>query len=203
MALHKISRSLGTHDGAFHADEVTACALLLLFNCIDLDKIVRTRDLDRLSTCEYVCDVGGVYNPEKKLFDHHQAEYTGPLSSAGMILQYLKDKGKISQKEYDSFNDSLILGVDAHDNGKDPQTRGYCSYSHVISTYTPIHHDADPVTLEAAFFEALGFAKTLLQRMWERYQYTQSCRQIVEEAMTKFQDCLFFDQNIPWIDTFF
>ena len=28
-------RSFGTHDGSFHADEVTACALLLLFDLID------------------------------------------------------------------------------------------------------------------------------------------------------------------------
>ena len=27
-----LSRSFGTHDGSFHADEVTACALLLFFN---------------------------------------------------------------------------------------------------------------------------------------------------------------------------
>nr|NGX27459.1 hypothetical protein [Chlamydiota bacterium] len=39
-----ISRSLGTHDGSFHADEVSACALLLVFDLIDRDKIFRTRD---------------------------------------------------------------------------------------------------------------------------------------------------------------
>src|SRR5262245_37911373 len=90
MNERKIKRSFGTHDGSFHADEVTACALLLLFDLIDRDKIVRTRDSMILGTCEFVCDVGGLYNPSKKLFDHHQAEYTGSLSSAGMILEYLK-----------------------------------------------------------------------------------------------------------------
>lgn len=51
-------RSFGTHDGSFHADEVTACALLLLFDLIDQEEIVRSRNLKELSSCEYVCDVG-------------------------------------------------------------------------------------------------------------------------------------------------
>jgi uncharacterized UPF0160 family protein len=58
-------RSFGTHDGSFHGDEVTACALLLLFNLIDKDKIVRTRDMAVLGRCEYICDVGGVYDPKR------------------------------------------------------------------------------------------------------------------------------------------
>lgn len=203
MAKQKIPRSLGTHDGTFHADEVTACALLLMLDMIDLDKIIRTRDLELLSTCEYVCDVGGIYDPSKKLFDHHQVEYKGNLSSAGMVLLYVKEHGKITQKEYDFFNDTLFLGVDAHDNGKDPQIRGYCSYSDIIASYPPIIHDEDPLALEAAFFEALGLAKGLLERLWDRYKYTQSCRQIVEEAMESSKECLVFEHNIPWIDIFF
>ena len=70
-------RSFGTHDGSFHADEVSACALLLLFKRIDRDKIVRSRDPLLLAQCEYVCDVGGVYDPHIKRFDHHQLAYEG------------------------------------------------------------------------------------------------------------------------------
>src|SRR3984885_3813338 len=101
--MHKILRSLGTHDGAFHADEVTACALLCLFNLIDLDKIVRTRDPNRLSQCEYVCDVGGIYEPADKQFDHHQVHYQGMMSSAGMVLKYLFEGGVLDKGEYECF----------------------------------------------------------------------------------------------------
>src|ERR1700761_5593230 len=116
MNSSKIPRSFGTHDGTFHADEVTACALLLLFGLIDPLRIVRTRNLDELKTCEYVCDVGGIYDPQNKLFDHHQADYQGSLSSAGMILLHLQETGIISPKEHEFFDRSLIIGVDAHDN---------------------------------------------------------------------------------------
>lgn len=203
MNTQKIPRSFGTHDGTFHADEVTACGLLLLFNLIDQDQIIRTRDLKLLGNCEYVCDVGGVYDPHQKLFDHHQAGYEGSLSSAGMILLYLKHTGIINPKEYDLFNLSLVLGVDAHDNGKDPQIPGLCTYSNIVSSFTPIFHDSDPATLDSSFFEALEFVKGYLNRLWNRYKYIQSCRQTVAESMMKYKECLIFEQNIPWMESFF
>lgn len=203
MDNQKISRSFGTHNGTFHADEVTACALLLLFNLADRDKIVRTRDPALLSRCEYICDVGGHYNPKLKLFDHHQVEYQGMLSSAGMVLLYLKEEGIISSKEYDFFNSALILGVDAHDNGKDPQINGLCTYSNIISSFTPIFHDVDDSIQDAAFFEALDFAIQYLTRILNRYHYIQSCREMVLETMQKKTDCLIFDKNIPWLEIFF
>jgi len=199
----KVERSFGTHDGSFHGDEVTACALLLLFGIIDRDKIVRTRDIDILSRCEYVCDVGGIYDSKQKLFDHHQQGYQGGLSSAGMILLYLFNQEVITAKEREFFDHSIIIGVDAHDNGKEMHSKGVCSYSHIISNFNPINHDAPPEVQNESFFEAVAFAFSHLDRMWRRYQYTQSCRQIVAEVMEKGKECLLFDKAIPWMDIFF
>ena len=70
--MSKIPHSVGTHDGTFHADEVSACALLILYHQIEPEKIYRTRDPELLKKCEFVCDVGGIYDPSQKLFDHHQ-----------------------------------------------------------------------------------------------------------------------------------
>jgi len=199
----KNPRSFGTHDGSFHADEVTACALLILFDLIDEDKIVRTRHREELSACEYVCDVGGIYDPKNKLFDHHQVDYQGPMSSAGMILLHLLDIGKISPKEKDFFEFALIHGVDAHDNGKELHSKGVCTYSHIISNFVPIPHDVNNETLDEAFNEALDFSVNHLRRMWKRYQYVQSCRQIVAASMAHGHDYLLFDKSIPWLEIFF
>lgn len=203
MAEKKNLRSCGTHNGSFHADEVTACALLILFGLIDEDKIVRTRDQRVLNQCEYVCDVGGVYDPQRKLFDHHQVEYTGRLSSAGMILLYLKEMGIISEGEYLLFNNHVIIGVDDHDNGRDHQILGVTTYSNVIANFTPIHYDASPEEQDAAFYEALAFAKGHLSRMWDRYLYTHSCKEIVAEVMKNGEEYLLFEKAIPWMDPFF
>lgn len=199
----KIPRSFGTHDGTFHADEVTACALLLLFNIIDEDKIIRTRNLEELSRCEYVCDVGGIYDPARKLFDHHQMDYQGPMSSAGMILLYLQQIGMLTPKEHDFFYQVIIMGVDAHDNGRELHSKGVTTYSHIISNFTPILYDVDSTVQNAAFFEALAFARGHFERMWKRYQYMHSCRQQVADAMAQGKDCLIFDKSIPWLEIFF
>jgi len=199
----KIPRSVGTHDGTFHADEVTACALLEYFGLIDHDKIKRTRSFEELAVCEYVCDVGGIFEPALKRFDHHQAEYKGHLSSAGMVLEYLRNSGILKQKEFDFINNSLVRGVDAHDNGKDPQIPGFCTFSQVISNFTPIHYDSPPEEQDAAFFAAESFTVGHIRRLWERYQYNQSCREVVAQAMADFRDCLIFEKAIPWMDAFF
>ena len=196
-------RSFGTHDGTFHADEVTACALLLLTNLIDLDKIIRTRDKELLDRCEYVCDVGGIYDPRQKRFDHHQSEYTGPLSSAGMILEYLRCTKQFTQQEAEFLNNSLVRGVDAHDNGRDPQIPGYCLFSHVISNFNPIHYDAPAEDLYKAFLAAVSFTQVQLRQSLDRFRYNQSSRAEVQKVMSVNRDCLVFDHPIPWMDAFF
>ncbi len=201
MAL--IPKSFGTHDGTFHADEVSACALLCHFGLIDPEKIVRTRDMQKLESCEYVCDVGGIYNPGKKRFDHHQVEYEGDFSSAGMILKYLKDTKIIDQGVYDHLNRSLILGVDAHDNGRTPPDLGFCSFSNIVSNFMPIVYEAPLEEVEAAFREALQFVRGHISRLLERFFYIQSCRQEIEKAMKKREEVLIFEKSMPWIDMFF
>lgn len=199
----KILRSFGTHDGTFHADEVTACALLLLYDQIDENLIHRTREPEVLATCEYVCDVGGLYDPTQKIFDHHQAEYNGLLSSAGMILEYMKHQEIMTAAEFNLFHQSIISGVDAHDNGLDPSPHGVCTYSHIITNFMPISHDASPDEQDLAFRQALHFAHGHLKRMQQRFRYIQSCRDTVQSAMQRYQECLIFDQALPWLDSFF
>ncbi len=199
----KKKRSVGIHSGAFHADEVTACALLLVFDRVDRDKIIRSRELTHLSQCEYVCDVGGVYNPENKLFDHHQSTYEGELSSAGMVLLYLKDQKTLSEEAFDHFNQMLVLGVDAHDNGRATQEVGVCTFSHVIANFNPPVYEAKETELDEAFFTALDFAVGHIRRMHDRFLHNLDNREIVADAMQQDSLCLCFDKALPWIDSFF
>lgn len=84
---------VGTHDGVFHCDEVTACALLTKYsNKFKGAQIIRTRNEKILDECDIVVDVGGKHAPPKYL-DHHQREFTLThpehpaikLSSAGLV----------------------------------------------------------------------------------------------------------------------
>jgi uncharacterized UPF0160 family protein len=133
-----------THSDAFHCDEVLASVLLLYTNAYKDSIIVRTRDQAIIDTLDIVCDVGGVYNPPTNRFDHHQKSFTDVwdaskpkyvpirLSSAGLIYKHfgkevlanaVKDVWNQEYSEetldrlYLRFYDSLILEVDAIDNG--------------------------------------------------------------------------------------
>lgn len=203
MKHSKLPRSFGTHDGAFHADEVTACALLLLYDLIDLDKIFRTRNYQELEKFEYVCDVGGVYDASIKRFDHHQVEYKGGLSSAGMILRYLHQQNYMQEDVFTYLNRSLIIGVDAVDNGHITQKLGHCSFSGVITNFVPCDYGADDSGLFKSFMEALEFALGHLTRLKERFFYIKSCKELVNESMKKGQDYLLFDKALPWMENFF
>lgn len=196
-------RSLGVHSGSFHADEVTAAALLLLYDLIDKDKIVRTRELSKLEQCEFVCDVGGIYNPEKKRFDHHQADYKGYLSSAGMILLFLKETSQMDFHMFEMFNKTLIMGVDAHDNGIARFELGTTSFSQVISNFLPIDYEASDKDMDDAFFKAVDFVFGHLDRLRKRTIYNADCKALVRKAMQNTSHVLIFDASIPWLENFF
>jgi len=198
-----ILRSFGTHDGSFHADEVTACVLLIIFDKVDLAKVRRTRDEKILSTCEYVCDVGGVYDPDKKRFDHHQSDYRGTYSSAGMVLKYLKDEGVITDRLYRYLNNSLIKGIDAVDNGKATFKKGHSSFSSVIANFVPAQHHVAPQMLDQAFSQALDFCLGHLNRLIAKFHYIQECYPEIKAEMAKQQQVLYFTHSMPWIEPFF
>lgn len=199
----QLQRSFGTHDGSFHADEVTACSLLLLFDRIDRDKIYRTRDPELLAQCDYVCDVGGEYNPEKRRFDHHQVDYRGSFSSAGMVLLYLQQQGVIPQALYDHYDKTLVAGVDAHDNGRTIAGLTGTSFSQVVSNFLPIEYESSTEEMRQTFFQAIDFVIGHLDRLRKRFAYTQKCEGAVREAMAAAQGFLLFEASLPWMDNFF
>ncbi|KAK9501063.1 hypothetical protein O3M35_002177 [Rhynocoris fuscipes] len=131
-------KTIGTHDGVFHCDEVLGCAMLKIIS--PNAKIIRTRDLTKLAPCDIVIDVGGVYDPEKFRFDHHQRDFnhslstvipgklsTIKLSSAGLVYcHYGKDilktlvkdiKQDELEKLFDRVYENFIQEIDAIDNG--------------------------------------------------------------------------------------
>lgn len=88
-----------THDGTFHADEVLAVSMLRLLPAYAGATLVRTRDDAALAAADVVVDVGCVYDPDARRYDHHQPGFHAtlvtpssvratPLSSAGLVYQH-------------------------------------------------------------------------------------------------------------------
>jgi hypothetical protein len=65
-------KTIGTHSGTFHCDEVLACCMLKQLPEYGDAEIIRTRDENVLKTCDIVVDVGGKYEPASHRYDHHQ-----------------------------------------------------------------------------------------------------------------------------------
>lgn len=70
---------LVTHDSGFHADDVFACAILEMYFDAKGERyeIVRTRDQETIERADFVFDVGGIYDPARGRFDHHQKGRAG------------------------------------------------------------------------------------------------------------------------------
>lgn len=80
---------IATHSGKFHADDVWAVAVLRILH--PQSRIIRTRDLERIGEADFAVDVGGVWDPKKGRFDHHQKGFGGArqsgivYASAGLV----------------------------------------------------------------------------------------------------------------------
>ncbi|ELU12172.1 hypothetical protein CAPTEDRAFT_225005 [Capitella teleta] len=132
---------IGTHNGAFHCDEVLACFMLKELPIYKDAEIIRTRDPKLLETCDIVVDVGGVYDHAAKRYDHHQRSFaesmsslspekkwTTKLSSAGLVYLHYgrqliaqmlgsKEEDKVTGTIYDKIYETFVEEVDAIDNG--------------------------------------------------------------------------------------
>ncbi|PSS32294.1 UPF0160 protein, partial [Actinidia chinensis var. chinensis] len=129
-------KRVGTHNGSFHCDEALGCFLIRLTDKFSGAKIVRTRDPQVLDTLDAVLDVGGVYDPTRDRYDHHQKGFeevfghgfATKLCSAGLVYKHygfeiiakeLKlDTGHQDvHRLYLSVYKNFIEAVDALDNG--------------------------------------------------------------------------------------
>jgi len=112
----KTQMKIITHPGSFHADEICAIALLKIVG-IEVNTIERREpsamDIADLET--FVIDIGGQYNPDLLLFDHHQDPQLE--SSNVLILDYLLSIGKIDHVAHGQIYSKLFARVSKNDRG--------------------------------------------------------------------------------------
>jgi uncharacterized UPF0160 family protein len=109
-----------THSGNFHTDDVFAVATLL-FVYPDAE-VIRSRDEQVISSADIVVDVGGVYDPSKLRFDHHQTggaltrDNTIPYASFGLVWKEYGEQVSGSNEVMQEIERKLVLPIDAIDN---------------------------------------------------------------------------------------
>jgi len=109
---HNITVAVATHNGTFHADEITAIALIYVFLEVNVKVSRMTHQSTKFDSFDYVVDVGREFDDVKR-FDHHQ--WKGGQSSAGLIWEHVISNLQLD--EYPEISDLIEL-VDAVDVGR-------------------------------------------------------------------------------------
>lgn len=166
-----------THNGDFHSDELLAVAALRIHYGREQCDIVRTRDPEVVTSGDVVVDVGYVYDPETKRFDHHQKEGAGahnngiPYSSFGLVWKHYGEAICGDAESARIIKEKIAYPIDAADNGISvfAQIRSdvfpYIFHS-VIASLRPTWKEIEEGTRthDAGFFEALEITEQILRR---------------------------------------
>ena len=179
---------VNTHNGVFHADDVVAVVLVMMFaKLINSNvEIVRSRGSAVIAKADVVIDVGGVYDPENGRFDHHQRGCEAcwkdgtKLSSAGMVwLHYgpalVRDAcrfegegmGDTEKNEvWEEVYKTCVRYIDELDNGQGDLTKGTLSDSTLSAAIADFNVSGNATEEEhlLAFEDAVLFAQGVLSR---------------------------------------
>jgi uncharacterized UPF0160 family protein len=199
-------KTIATHNGSFHADDVFSIAALK--HIFPSFKLIRTRDLEVISKADIVIDVGDVYDPETDRFDHHQRGGAGkrengiPYSSFG--LMWKKYGLAICQDNQDLANAvdaDLVSTIDAIDCGHVKGVSQGISLSQTISMFNPTWQEESH--FDTCFNEAVDFASRILTRFIASANGGISAKEIVAKAIDNAEDprVIVLDKYTPWKKT--
>ncbi len=218
---------LVTHNGKFHCDEVFAYAVLRQALGVRLPGVdhhlVRTRDADVIAGGDLVWDVGLVFDPGTRRFDHHQRGAPErpdgtPFSAAGLVWQVygrqavaalLREGGHaddaLAGTVAASLDESVVRRIDEIDNGFAPgQDR--LGLASLIGDYNPgWDQPRDAAAEDAAFLDAAVLAEGVLRRRVGAVRGRLQAEAAVVAAHAASADprVLELDRNMPWKDAVF
>lgn len=196
-----------THSGSFDPDDVLAVATLQLYLGVEKVRVIRTRRPEVIATGDWVVDVGGVYDPANKRYDHHQngvpKRTNGvPYSAFGLIWLECGAAVAGSQEIADQIEQKLVQPIDAADNHVavcHPGVAGLTSFEFfdVIDAFRPVWGSAE--TYDQQFVVALEFARGLLLRLIAQARARLDMQTMIRERYTIEQErfVLEFDKAVP------
>ncbi|MBL4644711.1 MAG: MYG1 family protein [Candidatus Pacebacteria bacterium] len=201
---------IATHSGEFHADDAFAVATLELALSLGKEEIeiIRTRDEDIIHSADWVLDVGGIYDPETKRFDHHQlgspVRKNGiPYAAFGLMWKHVGVDVTGNAEVAKFVDEQLVQDIDAADNG---------SHSY---TPNPEHKTLRPTTIDnlvqafrapwgeninpdTCFPHAVAFAKGILERTIAQAHGDMRAKEIINEVIESYSDTIpVFETLIP------
>ncbi len=213
--LNKGHKTILTHDGNFHADDIFAVAVIssLLEKRGTSYEVVRSRDEARIKDADYVVDVGGVHDPDTDRFDHHQRGGAGkrensiPFAAFGLVWKKYGEDLCMSKEVAEKIDEILIQWIDAADNGitvvetKIPNVYPY-DIGLFFNAFTP-RWDEKSYNYDDGFSKVLPIAKEVLSREISKRQGLVEAREIVEDVYNRSIDkrLIVLDKPYPSSET--
>jgi len=206
-----------THSGNFHTDDVFAVTTLTIL----LDKrgekyeVIRTRDPEVMKTGDFVVDVGGEYNSDKNLFDHHQEGGAGerengiPYSSFGLVWKKYGEELCGSSEAKNIIDKRFCYPVDAADNGVNTFNQVTADiFPYIIHNITLVfrptwrEEEEKKRNHSSAFMEYIMVARNILEREIVHAQDEVDGGKLVVDAYEKTKDkrIIIIDGHYPWED---
>jgi len=224
-------KKIGTHSGTFHCDEALACSMLRLTKEFKDADLIRSRDTTVLDSLDCLVDVGGVYDPSRHRYDHHQRGFTETLdehhkiklSSAGLIYKHfgrevianlLETDDATTETVFQNVYTNFIEAIDAVDNGiaatqESPKYRMTTDISSRVKHLNPAWNEPN-ADMEGQFRKAMELTRNeFIEKVNYCGKHWLPARQIVERTVKdRLQysaggEIIVFEQFCPWISHLF
>lgn len=141
---------IATHSGSHHADDAYGVAVLLAI--YPHAQVIRTRDPEVIAEADFAVDVGGVWDPCRGRFDHHQKGFDGRrphnnvlYASAGLVwsahgTQLIQQMAPdLTRQEVDTIwgaiDDELVQHLDMADTGAAQGAPGFFGLSAITHLF--------------------------------------------------------------------
>lgn len=177
---------LVTHSGGFHADELLSSVILT--RLFPKAKLIRSRDKAWITPAEgrIIYDVGGQYDADAQIFDHHQRPNPlrpdgQPYSSFGLIwaqygreyLQAMDVPAQHREAIHGAFDRGFVLPIDLLDNGAVNAAEAGSLFAGLtlpvlLESLKPVFDDTQEGADDRAFLEALSVARALIEAQIKR-----------------------------------
>ncbi|WP_137151256.1 MYG1 family protein [Devosia sp. FKR38] len=189
---------LVTHSGGFHADELLSSVILT--RLYPAARIMRSRAPEWITPADgrIIYDVGGAYDADRQIFDHHQRgaplrDDGQPYSSFGLVWKhfgkaYLAASGILAadiDAAHAAFDGDFVLPIDLTDNGALSPTGPLADLTLpvLLETLKPVFDDKTPDADERAFHAALAIARSFVEARIARYAAKLRAEAIVQTAI--------------------